>query len=128
MHKLSLAVLVMAILTACTSSPPDKLVKIEMLQIPVVPNPKVSVSAQELAALHQQNNQIIDNLSQGLKKDYLSDVKTADIFDDHSQAHQVYLSLSRLDQIQMMNNFYLKDQNLSGLQQVNTSLAPLLKG
>lgn len=128
MHKLSPAVLVMAMLTACSSSPPDKLVKIEALQIPVVPNQKSSAPAQELISLHQQNKHIIDNLTLELKTVYLSDVKTADIFDDHSQVHQVYLSLSRLDQIQLMNNFYLKEQNIIGLQQVNTSLTPLVQG
>lgn len=128
MHKLLFAALVISMLTACSSSPPEELVKINALHIPVVQNTKSSAAPEELATLHQENKQIIDNLALGLKTDYLLDVKTADIFDDHSQVHQVYLSLSRLDQIRMMNNFYFKEQNFHGLQQVNTSLAPLLRG
>lgn len=128
MYKLVLATLVMATLTACNSSPPDQLVKIDSLQIPVVQNEKSSVSPAEMASLHQKNKQIIDNLTLNLKSEYLLDVKTAEIFDIHSEAHQVYQSLSRLDQMRMVNNFYLKENNFTGLQRVNISLQPLIQG
>ncbi|MFU0881972.1 hypothetical protein ACM26M_12095 [Kluyvera cryocrescens] len=128
MYKLALATLAMATLTACNSSPSDQLVKIVSLRIPVVQNEKSSVPVAEMASLHQKNKQIIDNLTLNLKSEYLLDVKTAEIFDIHSQAHQVYQSLSRLDQMRMVNNFYLKEHNFTGLQRVNISLQPLTQG
>ena len=81
-----------------------------------------------MGTLQQKNTQIIDNLTLNLKSEYLLDVKTAEIFDIHSQAHQVYQSLSRLDQMRMVNNFYLKEHNFTGLQRVNISLQPLTQG
>ena len=116
------------LLTACSSSPPPILSKIDSLPIPVVHNVASTTPPAEMASLHQKNKTIIDNLTLTLKTDYLLDVKTAEIFDDHSQAHQVYLSLSKLDQIRLVNNFYLKEKNMDGLVKVNDSLASLVQG
>ena len=78
--------------------------------------------------LHQKNKQIIDNVSFSLKTDYLLDVKTNDIFDVHSQTYRVYASLTKLDQMRLMNNYYLKEQNIAGLQKMNDSLQSLTQG
>jgi len=113
------------LLTACSSSPPPVLNKIDSLQIPVVQNSHSAASSAEIALLHQQNRTILDHLTMKLKTDYLADVSTADIFDNHSQAHQVYLSLSKLDQMRSVNNHYLKEKNMNGLRKVNDALASL---
>lgn len=128
MYKLSFTLLAIATLSACNTAPPTQLTHIDSATIPVVANVKSSVKPAEMAALHQENKQIIDNLTLSLKSEYLLDVKPAEIFDAHSQAHQVYMSLSKLDQFRMVNNFYFKEHNFAGLQQVNTSLKPLLRG
>jgi len=128
MYKLSLTLLAIATLSACNTSPPSQLTHIDSVTIPVVANAKSSVKPAEMASLHQENQHIIDNLTLSLKSEYLLDVKTAEIFDVHSQAHQVYMSLSKLDQFRMVNNFYFKEHNFAGLRQVNASLKPLLQG
>lgn len=127
MRKLTFSVFAL-LLTACSSTPPPMLTKIDSLEIPVVQNVSSTTSPAEMTSLHQKNKSIIDNLTLTLKTDYLLDVKTADIFDDHSQAHQVYQTLSKLDQIRLVNNFYLKEKNMDGLVKVNSSLVSLVQG
>lgn len=92
MRKFAFSVFTL-LLTACSSTPPPMLTKIDSLEIPVVQNVSSTTSPAEMTSLHQENKSIIDNLTLTLKTDYLLDVKTADIFDDHSQAHQVYQTL-----------------------------------
>lgn len=124
MRKLLLMLLTLW-LTGCASQPPAMLTKIDAIQIPVVQNGLSSGDVAAMSSLYQQNKSILDNTTLNLKTDYLLNVKTAEIFDEHSQAHQVYISLSKLDQIRLMNNFYLKEQNAAGLQKVNDVLRPL---
>lgn len=127
MRKFAFSVFTL-LLTACSSTPPPMLTKIDSLEIPVVQNVSSTTSPAEMTSLHQENKSIIDNLTLTLKTDYLLDVKTADIFDDHSQAHQVYQTLSKLDQIRLVNNLYLKEKNMDGLVKVNSSLISLVQG
>ncbi|MFU0913039.1 hypothetical protein [Kluyvera intermedia] len=127
MRKFAFSVFTL-LLTACSSTPPPMLTKIDSLEIPVVQNISSTTSPVEMTSLHQENKSIIDNLTLTLKTDYLLDVKTADIFDDHSQAHQVYQTLSKLDQIRLVNNLYLKEKNMDGLVKVNSSLVSLVQG
>lgn len=127
MRKFAFSVFTL-LLTACSSTPPPMLTKIDSLEIPVVQNVASTTSPTEMTSLHQENKSIIDNLTLTLKTDYLLDVKTADIFDNHSQAHQVYQTLSKLDQIRLVNNLYLKEKNMDGLVKVNSSLVSLVQG
>ncbi|MEZ2583074.1 hypothetical protein AB2B46_07990 [Kluyvera intermedia] len=127
MRKFAFSVFTL-LLTACSSTPPPMLTKIDSLEIPVVQNISSTTSPAEMTSLHQENKSIIDNLTLTLKTDYLLDVKTADIFDNHSQAHQVYQTLSKLDQIRLVNNLYLKEKNMDGLVKVNSSLVSLVQG
>lgn len=127
MHKLSLIVLC-GVLTACSSAPPETLSKIDALQVPVVQSGPATGSPEQAQALYQQNKQTLDTVSQALKAEYLQDVKPKEIFDLHSQAHQVYVSLSKLDEVDQINRYYLQHQNISGLQKVNDSLKSLEQG
>lgn len=127
MRKFAFSVFTL-LLTACSSTPPPMLTKIDSLEIPVVQNISSTTSPVEMTSLHQENKSIIDNLTLTLKTDYLLDVKTADIFDNHSQVHQVYQTLSKLDQIRLVNNLYLKEKNMDGLVKVNSSLVSLVQG
>ncbi|MBA7933516.1 MAG: hypothetical protein P0Y63_07590 [Klebsiella huaxiensis] len=127
MRKLSLVMLA-TMLTACSSQPPKTLTKIDALHIPVVQNNPIASDPVATTMLHQKNKQIIDNVSFSLKTDYLLDVKTNDIFDVHSQTYRVYASLTKLDQMRLMNNYYLKEQNIAGLQKMNDSLQSLTQG
>lgn len=122
------SLILITLLAGCSTTAPETLSKIETLQIPVVADSAPANKSPAVATLHQQNKVILDQTADELKNDYLRDVRTRDIFDDHSQAHQVYLSLSKLDQIQLMNNYYFKQKNIIGLQKVNDALQPLKDG
>lgn len=122
------AVLSLSILTACRSSPPDKVEKINHLQIPLVlpgeKPPQAQIS--HIASLYQENKQQIDNLTRSVKSQYLQDATAKEIFISDSAVQRVYASLTKLEQLDMVNQQYLKDKNLTGLQNIHLILEPLL--
>ncbi len=122
------AVLSLSILTACRSSPPDKVEKINHLQIPLVlpgeKPPQAQIS--HIASLYQENKQEIDNLTRSVKSQYLQDATAKEIFVSDSAVQRVYASLTKLEQLDMVNQQYLNDKNLTGLQNIHLILEPLL--
>ena len=127
MYK-AVVILLVATLTACSSEKPETLSHIDRLEIPVVPQNQASGQPAELTPLYQQNERIIDNVTAELKTNYLQNVKAREIFDVHSEAHQVYNALSKLDQMRLINGYYLKERNIDGLRRVNGSLQTLAQG
>lgn len=126
MYKVT-ALLLATTLTACSTEKPQTLSKIDALQIPVVAQSTHHSEPALLTARYQQNERIIENTTETLKAQYLQHVKSKDIFDVHSEAYQVYEALSKLDQMRLINRYYLKEQNLDGLNHVGSSLQPLVK-
>lgn len=114
-------------LTACTSAPPEKLTKINEMQIPVMQETpsKNSLDSAQALSLYHENSLKIAQVTQSLKTEYLQDTTSKDIFDEHSEAHQAYVSLSRLEQFQQVNRYYFKQQNTTGLQNIQASLSSL---
>ena len=94
--------------------------------IPVVQAQPESKSSSDSASLslYQDNKQQIENVVSSLKNEYLHEVKPREMFDVHSQAYQVYASLTKLEQMQQMNNFYYKEHNQTGLLSINQSVWP----
>ena len=45
----------------------------------------------------------------------------------HSQAYQVYASVTKLEQMQQMNNFYCKEHNQKGLLSIKQSVNSLIE-
>lgn len=127
MYK-AVVIILAATLTACSAEKPETLSHIDRLQIPVVPQGQSPAQPAELTPLYQQNERIIDNVTAELKTNYLQNVKTQEIFDIHSEAHQVYNALSKLDQMRLINGYYLKERNVDGLRRVNGSLQTLAQG
>lgn len=127
MYKVTVLLLV-ATLTACSTDKSKTLSKIDALQIPVVAQSSPPAEPIALTTRYQNNERIIENITETLKMQYLQHVNNRDIFDVHSEAHQVYAALSKLDQLQLINRYYLKTQNLDGLNHVGDSLQPLEKG
>ena len=97
--------------------------------IPVIQNNSVTKSSSNSRSLslYQENKLQIENVANTLKSDYLHDVKRNKMFDVHSQAYQVYASLSKLEQMQQMNNFYYKEHNQTGLLSINQSVNSLIE-
>ncbi|MBF0032032.1 hypothetical protein HAX39_05440 [Citrobacter freundii] len=121
--------LITGILAGCNTSPPENIVKINKMVIPVVQAQPESESTRDSASLslYQENKQQIENVVSSLKNEYLHEVKPREMFDVHSQAYQVYASLTKLEQMQQMNNFYYKEHNQAGLLSINQSVNSLIE-
>lgn len=121
--------LITGILSGCNTSTPEKVVKINKMVIPVVQAQPESKSSSDSASLslYQDNKQQIENVVSSLKNEYLHEVKPREMFDVHSQAYQVYASLTKLEQMQQMNNFYYKEHNQTGLLSINQSVNSLIE-
>lgn len=117
-------------LTACRSAPPDKVEQINHMQVPLIlPGEKSpAVQTSHIASLYQENKQQINTLINGLKSQYLQDVSAKDIFKEDSPVQPVYACLTRLEQLDMVNQQYLKDKNEAGLRNINLVLKPLITG
>lgn len=121
--------LIVGILSGCNTSTPEKVVKINKMVIPVAQAQPESKSSSDSASLslYQDNKQQIENVASSLKNEYLHEVKPREMFDVHSQAYQVYASLTKLEQMQQMNNFYYKEHNQTGLLSINQSVNSLIE-
>ncbi|KLG05368.1 hypothetical protein YA49_19465 [Enterobacter cloacae subsp. cloacae] len=129
-RSLLLTLLSLSLLTACSASAPDKVEQIHHLQIPLVlPGEKPpEIPASRIAALYQENKVQIDRLTAQLKSDYLQQTTAKDIFTEDSPVQSVFASLTKLEQLEMVNQQYLKDKNVMGLQKINIVLQPLVTG
>lgn len=121
--------LIIGTLSGCNSSPPERVIRINKMIIPVIQNNSVTKSSSNSRSLslYQENKLQIENAANTLKSYYLHDVKRNEMFDVHSQTYQVYASLSKLEQMQQMNNFYYKEHNQTGLLSINQSVNSLIK-
>jgi len=115
-------------LIGCSTPAPNKVVQINALQIPFILPGTHTLPASHTALLYKCNKQDIDSLTGALKKQYLQDVKTKDIFAQDSDIQPVYASLSKLEALGMINQQYLKEQNEVGLQQIHLVLNPIIRG
>lgn len=129
-HSPLLLALSLVSLIGCSHQVPDKIAQINTLHIPMVLSGEKSSRPQtpHITALFKANKQDIDRLTLTLKKTYLQDVKNNEIFAMDSDVQPVYTSLSKLEELGMVNQQYLKDKNELGLQQIHTVLQPLITG
>lgn len=127
-RSLLLTLLSLNLLTACSASAPDKVEQIHHMQVPLVlPGEKPpAVPASHIAALYQENKVQIDRLSAQLKSEYLQHATAKDIFTEDSPVQPVYASLTKLEQLELINQQYLKDKNVTGLQKIKLALEPLV--
>lgn len=130
MKHLSPLIIVLSLtsLIGCSTPAPNKVVQINALQIPFILPGTHTLPASHTALLYKSNKQDIDSLTGALKKQYLQDVKTKDIFAQDSDIQPVYASLSKLEALGMINQQYLKEQNEVGLQQIHLVLKPIIRG
>ena len=125
-HSPLLLALSLVSLIGCSHQVPDKVAQINTLHIPLVLSGEKS--AQPVTALFNANKQDIDQLTLTLKKTYLQDAKAKEIFSPDSDIQPVYTSLSKLEELSMVNQQYLKDKNARGLQQIHAVLQPIISG
>ncbi|EKY3917380.1 hypothetical protein RCI35_001219 [Enterobacter hormaechei] len=97
--------------------------------IPVIQSPTASAKLKQevLSSIYLENSRVINRLTVYLKAEYLQGTDRKDIFDVHSVAHQVYDSLTKVEQIKLVNDQYFQDGNYEGLVKLSTILRPFEK-
>lgn len=111
-------------LSGCGNSTPPLVSNINNMQIPVVPHQERAISSDNvrLHSVYASNLLEMSQMTSLLKQDFLTGTRTRDMFDSHSEAHQVYLALTNIEQAQMVNEQYYQEGNLLGLQKIQTML------
>lgn len=111
-------------LSGCGNSTPPLVSNINKMQIPVVPHQERAISSDNvmLHSVYASNLLEMSQMTSLLKQDFLTGTRTRDMFDSHSEAHQVYLALTNIEQAQMVNEQYYQEGNLLGLQKIQTML------
>lgn len=123
-NRISPLLLSLCMLTACSTHSPDTVQQLNSLTVPVVAPDTVQaqVTTATLRPLHQQNQQKISTLTANLKQTYLQRSTRKDIFDTHSETARVYAALTKLEQLGNMNDNYLTQHNVQGLQEISMTL------
>ncbi|WP_226875953.1 MULTISPECIES: hypothetical protein [unclassified Enterobacter cloacae complex] len=85
--------------------------------------PQVQIS--HIASLYQENKQQVETLTRSVKSQYLQGTSAKEIFVADSAVQRVDASLTKLEQLDMVNQQYLKDNNVTGLQNIHIILEPL---
>ncbi|WNU99170.1 hypothetical protein RS584_15860 [Enterobacter sp. DTU_2021_1002640_1_SI_PRY_ASU_LCPMC_013] len=113
-----------AFVSACSSSTPEIVSNLNKTAIPVIQSPTSSAKIKQevLSSIYLKNTSVINRLTVYLKAEYLQGTDRKDIFDVHSVAHQVYDSLTKLEQIKLVNDQYFQDGNYEGLVKLSTIL------
>jgi len=119
----------MLALSGCSSDVPEIVANINRMQVPVVMAPAATAKEDEYtnSQLYQANVEEIHKIAGQIKTKYLLGVDQKEIFDDHSVSHQVYRSLTKLEDAERVNEFYYKEHNSTGLKRLNDMLKPVNK-
>lgn len=114
-------------LTACSNSSPLKTVnEIQEMPVPVVHGQNSSTAnSHDVTNCYKENADRLSKLRFSLKSHLGDGVKPSEVFDTHSDAHRVFVALSKLEQISAMNEGYRKEGNLAGLKAINDMLKPI---
>ncbi|MDR9963937.1 hypothetical protein KIF59_15455 [Enterobacter cloacae subsp. cloacae] len=124
------ALLSLSLLTACSASAPDKVEQIHHLQIPLVLRGEKppEIPASHIAALYQEIKFRLIRLTAPVEiRLFTTDYRERYFYRD-SPVQPVFASLTKLEQLEMANQQYLKDKNVTGLQKINIVLQPLVTG
>lgn len=114
------------LLVGCSSSSTSTTVdEIQEMTVPVVHSQGTATADNStVTRCYQDNAQRISELKFSLKST-MQDVKPDEVLDTHSEAHQVFTALAKLEQISSMNETYRKDGNVAGLKSLSQLLQPL---
>lgn len=113
-------------LSSCSEKEPNLISELKSLQIPVIhKNNAHNDNEIVLNTYYSKNISDISNLTEFLKRSYLNGSAKKEIFDNQSQAHQVYIALTNLEEAEMVNKQYYTDKNVKGVMALNGALNPL---
>lgn len=115
-------------LTPCEEASKKILMKIDMLQISIIKQKASNATRNQsnVFYIYHINKHTIKQLHCYLKKEFLNNIDVETIFDPENQTQVVYSVLSKLEKLQSVNDFYLKENNIVGLQKLSSALNSLL--
>lgn len=122
------SILLLALLLAGCANHADKTVNaVNQITLPAVTATTDSqANPAELQGMHASNQTIIGRLTAEIKEDQnVKEAHTDDILNPHSEIHAAFKALTQLEQMNQLNELYLKDKNTSGLGMIATALKPL---
>lgn len=122
----SIILICIAFVSACSSPTPGIVAKLNKISIPAIQPSAASAKPKQetLSSLYLKNRKEINRLNSYLKDEYLHGINKNDIFDVNSPAHQVYDSLTKLEQAKLVNEQYFQDGNYEGLVKLSNMLRP----
>lgn len=115
-------------LSACSHSGSDVVEDLAVMQLPVVQMAS-HTEKDDLPTLHTtylENAGDIHGIIVFLKQRYLEGTSNKEMFDTHSQAHQVYICLTNLEQAGLLNRHYYDQHNAEGLLALHNQLKPVV--
>lgn len=120
-------VLLLAFVIVGCAEPADKTVEaLNTINFqPVTSAPSESKNPEELKNLHTMNKNTIANLTAGIKSARVDDLRSVDVFDNRYGIDNVFQALTKLEEINELNDIYLHDENKSGLIQISKILKPV---
>lgn len=92
---------------------------------PVTTSPAESQNPVELKSLHNTNKQTIANLTANIKSARVDNLRSVDVFDNRYGINTVFQALTKLEEINELNDIYLHDENKNGLMQISSLLKPI---
>jgi len=115
------------ILTACSNSSSLKIVnEIQEMPVPVVrAQNSATANSRDVMNCYKENADRLSKLRFSLKSHLGEGVKPTEVFDTHSDAHRIFVALSKLEQISAINESYRKEGNMVGLKALNDMLKPI---
>ncbi|MEL4013173.1 hypothetical protein [Dryocola clanedunensis] len=122
------SILLLALLLAGCANHVDKTVNaVNQITLPAVTATTDSqANPAELQGMHASNQKIIGRLTAEIKEGQnVNEARTDDILNPHSEIHAAFKALTQLEQMNLLNDLYLKDKNTSGLGMIATALKPL---
>ena len=122
-------IILSGVVAPCKTSPPGILRKLHVIQIPIIYNKHRGspVDSTSYASLHDKNKSLLKKIYRQLKKEHLQKSHIDELVDTQSQTYQAYCSLVRLYKINVINNRYLKEKNISGLRTLSELLNTIIE-
>ncbi|WP_147365229.1 hypothetical protein [Buttiauxella izardii] len=120
-------ILILTVVLVGCANPEDETIKaLNTINFqPVTTSPAESQNPVELKSLHNKNKQTIANLTANIKSARVDNLRSVDVFDNRYGINTVFQALTKLEEINELNDIYLHDENKNGLMQISSLLKPI---
>lgn len=121
-----LTLLLACLLAGCANHTDETIATLNKIALPALTTSAADLTAPaELQSLHADNHALIVSLTSAIKQQKTNDARTADVLDPNSEVHAAFKALTRLEEMNQLNELYLKEHNGTGLAAIGRALQPL---